>query len=253
MSIGGSKSSQKSTSTSNSSTQGEGFDYGTGLWSGQAPFLSDLYNRSLGGVNQGEDIGARQQFNRADAVLAGGENSLNMANTAFGQTGTALQRFIAAPGVDPSANAYAQNMGQQFREQFLPGLKGDAMVAGGLGGSRQQIGEALGSQRAMQSIGDFNANIYNEQMNRALQATMGMGQVAQGYQDTGNALQGAAQARLGMSDFSRSMPWYNLNQYSGLLGMPVTLDQGGYNWNDSKTTSTSKGSGGSTGFSFGLK
>lgn len=212
MSIGGG--SQKSGTKQSSSS----WDYGTDVWGGQSPYLQDLYARAQAGLgNMSGDAAAGAQFGAATGALD--------------RSQAALQGFLN-PQMDPSVQAYAQNLGQQFNEQFLPGLKGDAALAGGLGGSRQQIGAALGGQRAMQTLGDFTAQVYSGQQDRALQAAQQMGQNAQGY--------------TALADFGRSMPWYGLNQYAGLLGAPVMRDLGGY--------STSKGKSSSSGWnaSFGL-
>lgn len=307
MSIGGSKNSGKTTSTSNSSTQGEGYDYGTDLWSGQSPYLKNLYAGAQQMLNQAGGFGG-QYFSQAASAdsaasnaLAAQDRRLQLAGTGIGQSeaqlrgattglnrglntlnesNLALRKFLN-PGVDPALAAYSKNLGQQFNEQFLPGLKGDAAVAGGLGGSRAQIGAALGSQRAQQSLSEFAANAYSGQQERALQAATQIGNlnqgyaqnaagfqqnasgylnnssqwanIGQGYAQNAQGYQGLSQNRQGLYDLARQMPWYNLNQYSGLLGMPITLDQGGFNWNNSSTTSSSSGKSSGGGFNFGLK
>lgn len=237
MSIGGGQNKQSQSSSNSSTSQ----NYGSDIWGTQSPYLADLYSRAQSGADASSPWAVNGQYNY-------GNNSLNRADASIGQSndwltkqGAALGRFLQ-PGEDPAAAAYAKNMGQQFNEQFLPGLQGDAAVAGGLGGSRQQIGAALGSQRAMQSIGDFTANIYSGQQDRALQAAMGYGDIARGFSTNAAGDQSQAQQRLAMSDFARGMPWYNLSQYAGLLGSPISIDKGGY------STSTGTGSGSGSGW-----
>lgn len=324
MSIGGSKSSGKTTSTSASESE----DWGSQVWGAQSPFLQDLYARSkatlpYSNTGTGYMRGADSQNNLASSTLYQGNRALNgalqavsdsgydlksvrnalassggqLANSSLGlrrglgtlaESNVALRKFLN-PTVDPAVKAYSKTLGQQFNEQFLPGLKGDAAVAGGLGGSRAQIGAALGSQRAMQSLTDFTAQSYAGQQERALQAAQGIGALNQGYAqnaagfsdvargyrensagyqglsnsylDRSNQLSGIAQGfdqnaagRLALSgnlqgqyDLARSMPWYGLQQYAGLLGLPVQNDLGG--WTSSKTTSKGKSGGG--GFEFG--
>lgn len=223
MSLGGG-----SNKSSSSGTQyGQNYNYGSDVWGAQSPFLQDLYARSQASLgNAGRfDIGAE--------MYAGSAGDLNQrATQAIGQSNQYLSQF-ANPGTNPALQAYANNLGQQFREQFLPGLKGDAMVAGALGGSRQQIGAALGAQRAEQTLGDFTAQTYSDDQNRRLAAATAIGQNAGLYQ------QGAAQ-QLASGDFLRSIPWYGLQQYAGLLGSPTSIDKGGYGW----TSGTNKSSGG---------
>lgn len=224
MSIGGGSQKQKSQS---SSTQ-EGIQYGSDVWGAQSPYLQDLYSR--GQQNLGNDIGnttASDWLDQAGLAVGG-------ANQALTQSNQALTQFLN-PGQDPAVAAYAQNLGQQFNEQFLPGLKGEAALAGGLGGSRQQIGSALGAQRAMQTLGDFTAQTYSGQQERALQAAQGIGANASGFQNN-------AQMQTAIADFARSMPWYSLQQFKGLLGAPVMRDLGG------KTSGYSSSSGSGSGW-----
>lgn len=228
MSVGGSK--NKGSSSSNSFSQS--WDYGTNIWGAQSPYLENLYGQAQATLGAG-DGGAANFLNQA-------QGGINQSNAALGASQDALARF-ANPGTDPALQAYATNLGQQFNEQFLPGLKGDAALAGGLGGSRQQIGAALGAQRGMQSLSDFTAQTYAGQQERALQAALGLQQGAAGFADNASTL-------ASLADFSRSMPWYNLNQYAGLLGPAITQDLGSY----STSSSTSKGKTGGGSFNFGL-
>lgn len=226
MSVGGSKSKQSGNQSSESRS------FGSGVWGTQSPFLQDLYQRAqVFADNQVGYEGGMASLNRS-------VDQLNSAANWYGNSNAALQSFMR-PEVDPAVNAYATNLGQQFSEQFLPGLKGEAALAGGLGGSRQQIGSALGAQRAMQTLGDFAAQSYAGQQERKLAASQALASNAAG-------LAGIADQQLAAGDFARSMPWHMLNQYAGLLGSPVQLDLGGYN------KSKGKSSGGSAGFNFGF-
>lgn len=223
MSFGGSKDKSKGSNQSVNESQ----DFGSEVWQQQSPFLQDLFNR-------GQMASYGGQGGQFDQYQGGAMNSLGQSAATLAQSNAGFQQQLN-PGVDPAINAYAQNLGQQFNEQFLPGLKGEAALAGGLGGSRQQIGAALGAQRAMQTLGDFTAQSYEGAQQRALAAAQGLSQNASAFQDlmTSN-LQGA--------EFSRSMPWYNLQQYQGLLGAPVQIDKGGWSKGTSTGTQSSKGS-----------
>jgi hypothetical protein len=138
------------------------------------------------------------------------------------------------PTVDPAFQMYSDRVGQQYNQQFLPGMKGQAIQAGGLGGSRQQIGNALGAQAGMQSISDFGAQSYAGQQQRALQAA---GQQGQNSQMLGQ-LSGQ---NLANADFSRGMPWYNQQMFAGLLGAPTMQDLGSYAQSTGSSTSKGKG------------
>lgn len=220
MSIGGGSNKQKSSSTQQSS----GVQYGSDVWGAQSPYLQSLYSMGLNNLNNGGG-GAQGFIDRAGGNLDAAGGTLN-------ESSQALRGFLNPTAQDPALQAYATNLGQQFNEQFLPGLQGDAALAGGLGGSRQQIGAALGAQRAMQTLGDFTAQTYAGQQERALAAAQGLAQNAGGYESL-------AGTGAGLADFARSMPWFNLQQFQGLLGAPVMKDLGGY----TNSSGTSKGSG----------
>lgn len=235
MSLGGNKSRQTQQSTAEQQSSGFNFnqsnqgsnqsainrDFGTDIWGPQQGHLQNLYSQAGNALSN---------FTGADSMAtmgAAGQHLMGMLN----------------PGMDPAMGAYANRMGQDFREQFLPQLQTAAAGAGALGGSRHQIGAALGADRAMQGIGDFAANSYAGQQQRSLEAANQLG---------------------GIADFQRQMPFYGLSQYQGLLGAPVMQGLGGfgssqgssfgnsigYGANQSTGTSQSTGSSKSSGFSF---
>lgn len=259
MSIGGGSNKQKSSSSSTSTN--ESLNLGSDIWGPQAPYLADFYSRANQNFDywnqNGQGAGAfwgdmaSGENQNASARLFNAEVANNQMGTNLGYASDALRGFLNPTTTDPLSQAYATQMGQQFNEQFMPGLRGDAAVAGGLGGSRQQIGAALGSQRAMQSIGDFNASLYNNQQNRALAAAQGLGTVASGYGDQASGFGNIAAGRLAVSqndmnlgNYGQQMPWAQLQMYQGLLGSPIMQDLGGW----TKGTSTGTGSGSGSGW-----
>ncbi len=237
--ISGGKSKGKSSQSSTSTTQ----DYGSEVWRQQSPFLQDLYRRGQGTLNtqdrlaqlqaQGMLGDAQQGVRRASGMFGRGRNAIEDARGAF-------QRF-QRPEIDPAFTAYSQNIGQQFREQVLPSMRGEAAMAGGMGGSRAQIGQALAGQRAMQSIGEFGAQAYAGQQERALGAAQGMLGAAGEYGNLGAGMLGGSQQSLANADFARNMPWYGLQQYGGLLGGPTMIDKGGTGGTTSKGKSKQGG------------
>jgi hypothetical protein len=141
------------------------------------------------------------------------------------------------PGTDPMMGVYGRQIGQQFNEQIMPGLRGDAMVGGGYGGSRAGIAQGLAGARMGQQMQDFGAQLYGQNQDRRLNAANMAGnlsmQQGQGY-GQGAALAGqlgqqygafADQAQ-GLGQFGMGIPWYNLQQYAGLLGAPQMQDLG---------------------------
>jgi hypothetical protein len=230
MSLGGGANKQQQSNTQSSQSTGESQQFGSELWGGQSPFLQDLYARAGGTL--GNTNGTTQAYlNQGSDFMTNATGTLNRSTEAL--TG------MLNPQDDPMLARYAANMGQQFNEQFLPGLKGDAALAGGLGGSRQQIGAALGAQRGMQAIGDMTAQTYSDQQNRRLAAATAIGGNAAGYSDMAG-LTGQ------LAEFGQSMPWYGLSQYAGLLGSPITLDKGGFS--KQQSTGSASGSGSASGW-----
>jgi len=65
----------------------------------------------------------------------------------------------------------------------------------------------------------------------------------------------------GLSEFGAQIPWYNMNQYAGILGAPTTLtggsryesssSGGGSDWSQS-TGTTASGGGGGGGWNIGI-
>jgi hypothetical protein len=108
-------------------------------------------------------------------------------------------------GVSPLADVYARQLGTQFNRNIAPAIRGEAAVAGGLGGSRQQIGLGLAAGEIGQQMADFNAQLYEGQANRALSANQTAQQAYQGaqqrrlagYQTQMEAAQQQEQRRLG--------------------------------------------------------
>ena len=217
-------SANKQSSKASSSQQSTSADYGTDVWGPQQGYLQNNWGAAQGLANG--PMAGQQGMNQANQFTGA-------AGQGLAQSNQYLQNF-QNPGVDPAFQAYSNQIGQQYNQQFLPGMQGQAIQAGGLGGSRQQIGNAMGAQAGMQAISDFGANSYAGQQNRALEAAGQMGQNSARYGQL-------AQQGLENADFSRGMPWYNQQMFSGLLGPAVTQDKGGYS--QSTGTSKSKASG----------
>jgi len=205
---------------SKSSSQSTSTDYGTNVWGPQQGYLTNLWG-------QGQQLAGQPAM--GGQGLQNAQQNAQYAQQGLLQSNQNLQQF-QNPGVDPAFQAYSNRIGQQYNQQFAPAMQGQAIQAGGLGGSRQQIGNALGAQAGMQAISDFGANSYAGQMDRALGAA---GQQGINSQALGNL----GQQNLMNSEFARSMPWYNQQQFSGLLGAPIMQDLGGYSQSTSKSKS----------------
>jgi hypothetical protein len=236
-------------------------NYGSDIWGPQAGFLGDLYARAQQQSFQ-PDAGmgtlgmAGNQYGQAGNLYGQSLGYLGQAGGAYGQSQAALNRLANPTEADPMQAVYARNIGQMFNEQVMPGLKGDAMVGGGLGGSRAGIAQGLAGARVGQQIQDFSAQLYGDQQNRALQAGQALQGVGQGYlqgmagmQDAASGMGNLGQAYQSLATQQSQMPWQALQQYAGLLGPAVMQQLGSYS--QGTATNRSKGSGGDN-FKIGL-
>jgi hypothetical protein len=213
---------------------------------GQVPFLNDLRAQQQGAVGQ-------------------------------------LSQFASQhnPYINSQIQQFGQDISQQYRE-MLPGIGGQAQMAGQRGGSRQGIAEGVLGRGLMdqfsRGVADMRSQAYGQQ-SAASQAlagltTQGLGQF-QGLQQAGQAqlagmgLQGAGQMKAlqqaGLSGALSAIPGIAQAQLSAqlmpfqigsqVIGAPSTLQTGlgmdssfGYEYG----TSQSKGKGSSAGLSIGL-
>lgn len=211
------------------------------VWNPQTPYLQDLYSQAQNtyNANQG-NTQAQGYLDQFGQQLGMAGNQFGMANQGlqggYGALGDARQGFnsFMNPGANPASDMYARMAGQQFNEQIMPGLQGDAMVAGGLGNSRAGIAQGLAGARMGQQLQDWNAQLYGEDMNRKLQASQGLAGLGGQYGDLAG-MQGQLGQQYGLlggqygqlANAQQSLPWMALNQYRGLLGNPTVLGGGG--------------------------
>jgi hypothetical protein len=98
------------------------------------------------------------------------------------------QGYEANPYLAQQAGAISQNATRALNEQMLPGVRSEAIAAGGFGGSRQGIAEGLAMGRTADAISGAVGNLYStdyqNQMNRNLQryqtdvgSALGLGQL----------------------------------------------------------------------------
>ena len=215
------------------------------IWGMQTPFFQQMYGMGSGLLGQQQNVGGAAQgmVNQFMPGIMQGFGGLgNIA-----QTGGPVGMYANA--MNPFSGQQVQQFGQQlgdfFNQQLLPGIAGNAVAAGQLGGGRQGVAQGMAAQDMLQQFqqgatGIMN-NAYNtgaNAANAATQAMMGAGSSLPGF---------AADAfNLGMSPFNAA--WSPLQQMAGLLGGPTVLGQseGG-----SSSQSTSRGRGSSLGFNMG--
>lgn len=197
---------------SKASSGGEQFQYGSNVWAPQAPFLQDIYGQAQGMAAQGPQGGAAQ-FGQAGDI--------------YGAAAGGLAGMAAGTGGNPQMDAYARQAGAAFQNQVMPALRGQAAAAGQLGSSRAQLGQAAAAGLVQQNMQDYSQQLYNEERNRQLQAYQGM--------------QGAGAGMMQLGLINQASPWYNLQQYAGLVGGPAMQDLGGRSYNQSQSRSENYG------------
>lgn len=122
----------------------------------------------------------------------GGDDLMSMLNTMMGVTGgqigagqaqnqgalnTLLNPDILSATTNPHLQSYmdaaVRPLNQQFSNVIMPGIAGEAITAGGYGGSRQGISEGLASQGLQQQTGDVTARMASEGYGQGLNAMLG--------------------------------------------------------------------------------
>jgi hypothetical protein len=236
-----------------SRTDSSGEQFGTNVWGPQQGYLTDLYGQAqqqakaagYGQAEQGQGLNAVQQAQQALAQSGqygqGMVGQVGMGNQIYGQSAYGLGQMAQGAGSNPQMDAYAQQVGQQFRQQIMPALQGQSAVAGQLGSSRAQIGQAMAADQAQQNIQQYSQQLYNDEQNRRLSALQSMQGAGQGYMQGAGALGQAGQLQQGVAggqldasqaygqwaQFAQQQPWYNLQQYAGIVGGPTMQDLGG--------------------------
>ena len=224
--------SQSSNSFQNSTT------LGTGVWDAQSPYLQDMYSRAQGQANQG--FAGQGSMNAAGGYFGQAGGALGQSNQALGGAFNGYSNMANNQQVDPMLQQYGQALGRNWTQNILPGMQGQAAMAGGLGNSRDQIGQALAAGQQGQQFQDFAGQLYGQQQDRRMQALSGMGQVgsAYGQNAAGYGALGGDMTQFGNAQ--QAAAWNPLQQYAGLLGGPTQLNKGGY----SSGVSAGSGSGG---------
>lgn len=109
----------------------------------------------------------------------------------FARSATSAAEFLLGPVLFPESNpalraateAAIRPLTENFQNVILPGIRGEAITAGGFGGSRQGIAEGLAAQGLTRQIGDVSAtiqaNAFQESLNAMTRALFAAPQTAQ--------------------------------------------------------------------------
>lgn len=215
-----------SSSKGSSSSEGYGYNLSSAqsgsqqqIAGGQAGHLDDLYGRAN-----------TQSLDQTGAQTLQSQNNLSM-NRAFGaqsQLGTMAQTGGASAGfLDTNRELESRqiadlgtNLGNFFNEQLMPGIQGNAVGVGALGGGRQQLaqGQAAGqvAQQYQQGVTGIMANSQQARQQAAGQVDANVLGASQGIGQLGGMIN-----NLGMSNMNAD--WAGLNNFAGLLGSPTVL------------------------------
>jgi hypothetical protein len=166
------------------------------------------------------------------------------------------QQSSRNPYLDMMGGAVVQQAAQGLNNQVLPGIRSNAMMAGGIGGSRQGIAEGNAIGQTMQGVSNSLAglygNAYNQDRGFDMQQrgqdqsfytaqrgqdlqSMGLGanlfqQGQQGLQGQGQGVFGAGQ----MQTQAQQQPFTNfsnvLSPYSGMGGTHIQQQPGSSQW-----------------------
>ena len=112
------------------------------------------------------------------------------------------------PYLQQSANDIATNLTQNWQQNALPSINSGAMLAGGFGGSRQGVAQALSANGLNQAIGQAQTGLYSNAYNTDQQL--------QAQRDMQAAQLGSSERIAGMQDATQR---YGMgNQYNLGLG-----------------------------------
>ena len=158
------------------------------------------------------------------SAAQGLQPNINQANQA--------QSFLTNPGIlDPSSNPYLMAQGnaaispiiQNLLNSILPGIRGDAGMAGQMGSSRQGIAEGLGIQGALSSAGSVLSNLFSNAYGQGLGALQGGLSLSPQTANLG-LLPSQIYSQVGQQQ--QQQPFTGLQMFNNILGAPTVLNKG---------------------------
>ena len=207
-------SSNESQSSGYNVSGGESFgsSYGENLSGSQSSSSSYQDPDSIWGP---QSQGLQNLYGAAGNIFGGAGNQ--RGNQVFNQAQGAFNN-LTNPGQNPALGAYASQIGRTLQQDWLPQIQGGAIQAGQLGGGRQGVAQGLALSQGQQQLTEAASMLYNQDQNRMLGA---LGQAG------------------GLANLGMGIPWYNAQQYGGLLGRPTVL--GGASGSESQSSAFGSG------------
>lgn len=190
----------------------------------QQPFLDFLRNTSQSNYSQfGQGAGQWAQQMAPQFVQQGQGYAQQATANPFLQN---LQTMSQPGGnrqlIGQQVGQLGQDIGRQFQQQIMPGIRRDAIGLGGFGGTRQGVAEGIASQGAMDAFSRGVTDIYGQNSMMAQQAGIAGG---------GLQMQGSLGAMTGLGDlFNLGMGQFTggfspLLAMSDIIGGPTVLDR----------------------------
>lgn len=193
-------------------------------WSGQKPYLQDLFAQAQQLFNQGgiKAYGGPTVAAPGAATVQGQQAAQGTANAATTYANTLLK---TRPGMSPSTlameRATVAPLYQQLTESALPAIRGESMATGMYGSNRQGIAEGLATGRTAEAAGHATAAIGEAARQQDLEAqgralaltpTLQGAQVAVGHEQDAYRQQLMNEA-IQRYYYNQTQPYSNLAQY----------------------------------------
>ena len=207
-------------------------------WGPQAEQLTHLFDSARGLYDAG---GSLNPDASPDTLAA--QNMMRTAAQGFGnfmQPYEQAQNFALNDVLSPESNPYlqkymdavTQSIMRGVTEQALPAIRGQAITAGGYGGSRQGIAEAQAVGRGAQQAGNAVSGLASQAYGQGLN-TMNMALNRAPAFASLQFMPGQQMAGLGQSieDYQRKAaldPWQRLSLYQNAIG--------GQSWGNNKVS-----------------
>ena len=215
----------------------------SGPWAPMTPYVKDIMSQAQGLYGLGKQNFPEQTFapmnEMQQAGLAAQTNyGVNVAPGLIGQAQGSWGSDLNAP--DVANNPYVQNMiaaneravNRNLFENMLPQTRQQAVMEGGMGGSRQGVAEGIAMRGTQEALANQNAATQMDAYNRGLAAQQGaLGMtgdiINQGYspgqamRNIGDELRQEQQRYVDESMarqmFGQNAPWENLQNYAGIV------------------------------------
>lgn len=171
-----------------SKSSGQSAQFGTASNRDQLPFFQNLWGQAQGFMPQ-----AQQQAGTGQNWIQGAQQT--------------LQGQMNPQDIQNQMGYYGQQVGQQFRENIMPQIQGQASLAGGLGSSRNQLAQGYAGAQANQQLQNMGNQLYSDNANRA---------------------QNAAGMMPGMANAFGQMGWSPYQGMAGILGQLQMQNLGGF-------------------------